>query len=298
MALVDAGSFSRAAAHRNVTQPAFSRRIQMLEDWLGLELVERGSYQLRLTRTGTRFEARLRGLVARIYALRSEMRADASAAARLSVAAQHALMLTHLPGLLRHLQGRLEDIALGIRAGNLEECVNHLSRGEADLLLCFEHPGEPAIITNALRLRIGCERLIPVCAPGLYTAWPALPGPSGPLKLLSYPPDSFLGRLIQDQCLGDLTRERPIEVVCESAFAAGLKEMALAGMGMAWLPLSLVSIELADGRLEKLDPEWSSPVLHVALYRLEENTRPALNSAWKLLEDQPLEMRPENSPTT
>ena len=34
-ALAETGSFSRAAFVRNVTQPAFSRRIRALEDWAG-----------------------------------------------------------------------------------------------------------------------------------------------------------------------------------------------------------------------------------------------------------------------
>ena len=32
---------SRAAARRNVSQPTFSRHIQALEDWLGVELIDR-----------------------------------------------------------------------------------------------------------------------------------------------------------------------------------------------------------------------------------------------------------------
>ncbi|WP_315980356.1 LysR family transcriptional regulator [Aliamphritea spongicola] len=34
-ALVEHGSFSKAAESRFVTQPAFSRRIRSLENWLG-----------------------------------------------------------------------------------------------------------------------------------------------------------------------------------------------------------------------------------------------------------------------
>ena len=34
-------SFSHAAQERNVTQPAFSRRIRALEEWLGVVLFDR-----------------------------------------------------------------------------------------------------------------------------------------------------------------------------------------------------------------------------------------------------------------
>ena len=35
------GSFAKAAKARNVTQPAFGRRIKLLEEWLGADLVNR-----------------------------------------------------------------------------------------------------------------------------------------------------------------------------------------------------------------------------------------------------------------
>jgi LysR family transcriptional regulator, hypochlorite-specific transcription factor HypT len=37
-------SFSRSAQLRHVTQPAFSRRIQALEAWAGVDLVDRSIY--------------------------------------------------------------------------------------------------------------------------------------------------------------------------------------------------------------------------------------------------------------
>lgn len=41
LTLTGSGTFSKAAQQRNVTQPAFSRRIQMLENWLGVQLIDR-----------------------------------------------------------------------------------------------------------------------------------------------------------------------------------------------------------------------------------------------------------------
>ena len=52
LALTTTGNFSRAAAERNVTQPAFGRRIKALEEWLGVELFDRSSQPVRMTSTG------------------------------------------------------------------------------------------------------------------------------------------------------------------------------------------------------------------------------------------------------
>ena len=43
ISLAETHNFSRSAALRHVTQPAFSRRIQSLENWLGIDLVDRTS---------------------------------------------------------------------------------------------------------------------------------------------------------------------------------------------------------------------------------------------------------------
>lgn len=55
ISLAETRSFSRSAELRHVTQPAFSRRIQSLEAWLGNELIDRSSYPTRLTPAGEVF---------------------------------------------------------------------------------------------------------------------------------------------------------------------------------------------------------------------------------------------------
>ena len=57
VSLAETRSFSRSAQLRHVTQPAFSRRIQALEAWAGIDLVDRSSYPTRLTPAGETFHA-------------------------------------------------------------------------------------------------------------------------------------------------------------------------------------------------------------------------------------------------
>ena len=55
ISLAETHSFSRSAELRHVTQPAFSRRIQSLEAWLGADLIDRTAYPTRLTEAGVVF---------------------------------------------------------------------------------------------------------------------------------------------------------------------------------------------------------------------------------------------------
>jgi LysR family transcriptional regulator, hypochlorite-specific transcription factor HypT len=71
IALIDSGSFSAAAARRHVSQPAFSRRIQMLEEWLGVTLIDRTRKPLQLTPVARDNQLAFRNLVARIYEFRA-----------------------------------------------------------------------------------------------------------------------------------------------------------------------------------------------------------------------------------
>ncbi|MDI6837448.1 MAG: LysR family transcriptional regulator, partial [Rhizobiaceae bacterium] len=49
LSLVDTRNFSRSAEARYTTQPAFSRRIKSLEDWVGAKLFDRTTQPISLT---------------------------------------------------------------------------------------------------------------------------------------------------------------------------------------------------------------------------------------------------------
>jgi DNA-binding transcriptional LysR family regulator len=61
LCLAEKRSFSLAAQVRHVTQSALSRRIRALEEWAGVELIDRSCHPLRLTVAGQLFleQARL-----------------------------------------------------------------------------------------------------------------------------------------------------------------------------------------------------------------------------------------------
>ena len=49
LVLLEEGNMTRAAARRNITQPAFSRRIRGFEDWLGVTVLQRGTNRVDIS---------------------------------------------------------------------------------------------------------------------------------------------------------------------------------------------------------------------------------------------------------
>ena len=125
LALVASGNFSRAAEERHMTQPAFSRRIRALEEWLGTELFDRSSQPAKLTAAGEWFRGSAHELMARVARVPGEARAVAEAhSTTLRFAATHALSFTFLLGWLRGLESRttVGPITWFRRVGALRPC--------------------------------------------------------------------------------------------------------------------------------------------------------------------------------
>lgn len=292
LTLVDTGNFSRAAALRNVTQPAFSRRIQQLETWLGLELVDRRVQPMQLTAIARRHIPAFRTLLRDFSQLRSRMQSEHNGAARITLATQHSLTMTRLPLLLTSLKcGPGPRIEFNVRSENRDDCVALFLRGEADMLLCMEEKNDALykLVPSSSRLALGYETLVPLSAPGKNGQPLHALRDDRALSLLAFPPDSFLGRVMYERSFTTLLQHHNVEIVHESIFLAGVKEMLLAGLGMAWLPVSLVERELQSGALLTLEAphEIFQPVaLQLGLYRSSHATYPeAMDKIWAMLPD-------------
>src|SRR5438876_4057889 len=140
LTLAASGNFSRAAEERHMTQPAFSRRIRALEEWLGAVLFDRTSHPARLTETGEWFRSVAQEMLARVARIPDEARAVADASsATLRLASTHALSFTFLPGWLRSLESRTTVGAIQLVSDVLQQCEALMLQGRAQFLLCHSH---------------------------------------------------------------------------------------------------------------------------------------------------------------
>lgn len=287
--LIDAGTFSLAAERRHVTQPAFSRRIRQLEEWLGAELIDRQSQRLALTPHARAYEPQLREWLARLYALRNRLRSDAHQGPKAVLTTQHTLTVSYLPRLLRHFRHHAPEAGLQVKSSDRSDCISDFEQGQADLLLCSELEGTPLFSDrdDIERRSLGVERLLPVCAADrLGRPLHPLTG-QNQLPLIGYDPDSFMGHALAAPYLLDLQRRYDVEVVCETAFTVGIRQLALAGLGIGWLPHGLIEEDLETGKLVSLLESLGGPRLEVACYRHKgEDSGPA-TPLWQLLNERP-----------
>lgn len=282
LALASTGSFSRAADARHVTQPAFSRRIRALEDWLGVTLVDREGQPIVLTEAGRWFEGVARDLVARIGRIPDEARAIAGTeAATLRFAATHALSLTFLPAWLRRFEDRLMAAPVALTSDVLERCEEAMLEGRVQFLLCHAHPEVGGRLDGRCPFAVvGRDVLVPVSAPKTGGgARHALVGAKATVPLLAYSPGSGMARIVSSLRGAALTKAGGAPVFT-AHLATVLRRMALDGRGVAWLPRTLVDEDLAARRLVAAAPAAWRIDVEIRLYREEARLAPAAESFW------------------
>lgn len=277
LTLVDCQNFTTAASLRNVSQPAFSRRIQALELWLGVELIDRRKKPFRFTPTALEHEASIRNLVSQIYQVRNEVQSSTQDRITLTLAAQHSLLVTSfLPHFLEKLAASINNLNYRVVSENMDTCAAMFLKGEVDMLIVYETRDNANNIPSHLSIRkhLGSDEMILVCHPDLAKSQRLKYGRQH-LRLLAYPVNSFFGEIVWSEEVPRVLREHKATIACESSFAVGLREMALASTGAAWLPRSIVLQDLQAGSLVQLD-DISEPIaMRVTAHITKLNESPA-----------------------
>ena len=253
VSLAQTRSFSRSAQLRHVTQPAFSRRIQALEAWAGVDLVDRSLFPTRLTPAGETFLAQAHDLLAGLQATRNLMRAhQAGSSDMIEFALPHTLAFAFFPQWLLELRRTFPQLKTRLIALNVHDAVLRLTEGHCDLLLAYDHPSQPLQLSadRYEMLTLGQETLAPFSRADAEgrPAW-RLPGSTSyPVPFLSYAAGAYMARLVE-HIVKTAPQPAHLNLVYETDMAESLKAMALEGHGLAFLPASSVKKEVRAKRL-------------------------------------------------
>ncbi len=268
-------NFTRAAEERNITQPAFSRRIKSLENWLGVPLIKRSTYPVQLSNAGAQFLPVAREVIANLTDIRQAIRADERGSTAFQrVAVLHTISVNYLSRRIAEFEAQAPNLRVRVYSDNLRTCCQLLSDGTCDFLIYYRHRDVvPVFDENQFaRKDIGTDRFLPVAETRAARAggWDLSRPDAKDIPYLGYDPSSFLGTVV-DQTIGN--RKPPLALRYMDALTEAIKRRTLAGSGLSWLPESAVAEEIAQGKLvEAGGPEWHASLtisLFCSLDRLD-----------------------------
>ncbi|SDA21019.1 transcriptional regulator, LysR family [Pseudomonas sp. NFPP10] len=250
LAVVDFGSYTRAAQYLGISKAMASLHIKALEQALASTLLIRTTRQVTLTETGQALYDEFKGIVANIDTAFDNVlhgRDRVSGKLRISSTAEYAetFVLPILPlftarypevRLSYHFNSSLNDLVaekldLVIRLGHLADS-GFKGRQLADYAIALV--ASPALLKDRQ-----------VTQPEELDAWPWI-GNSN----LGGPPGWTFSHLRRGEV------EVKVSPGHESNSATAIRAMALAGLGLAVLPEWMVLDDLGNGRLVRVLPEY------------------------------------------
>ena len=211
-------------------------------------------------------------MLARAAKIPGEARAFNKANSRtLRIAATHALSFTFMPGWLRGLESKMTIGQVQLISDVLQRCEAMLLESQVQFLLSHASANAAGVLDNSgyPYIIVGDDLLLPLSAPDEHGKPLHLLDKSTqekPARLLSYSPESGIGRIIT-ATQGSMTASLPAATVFTAHLASVLRTMALEGRGIAWLPQTLIADDLARGLLVEAAPQhWRIP-MQIRLYR-------------------------------
>jgi DNA-binding transcriptional LysR family regulator len=153
-----------------------------------------------------------------------------------------------------------------------------LLSGEVDFTVMYTVANEqPPFFERAFEaLVLGGDVLVPVCAPTLQEA-----SRQAQIPCISYPSDVFLGQVFDRNIAPRLKPDVTIATKAETALTLAAYEFALGGIGVAWLPRSLVATSIRQGALLSLEADLPVQPLEIRAYRLLEDRSQSSDAVWQ-----------------
>jgi DNA-binding transcriptional LysR family regulator len=280
LAVLDCGSLAQAAEKRGITQSAFTRRVRTIEDSIGTTLFDRRRKPVTLMPGVQTLEPEMRELSARLHKLGHMLKTASSQRGKpLTFVCQHALTTTISPRIVRAAT-RDGELSVRVHSGNQDDCLMQLLSKEVDLAIMYALPQEPETeISRAFEsVDLGEDCLIPVCAPSLRDK-----ASCAAIPIIAYPADVFLGQVFTQMIGPRLPIGAATLPIAETALTLAMLQLALSAIGIAWLPLSLVSQSLSRGDLVRLDDALPAQTLDIKMVRLRTTQTERRETIWQHL---------------
>ena len=253
VAVVESGSFSRAAEQLGQANSAVSRAVKKLESKLGVSLLNRTTRQLNLTEEGERYFRRMQGVLQEMAAAENEvMEARHTPKGLLRIDASTPVVLHYLMPLIKPFRARYPEITLSLVSS--ETFINLIDR-KVDIAI-----RAGTLSDSSLRAKTLFISFRKVVASPEYIAKYGKPETVEALSqhlCLGFTEPSSLNTWPLSCCDGQLH-----EIACGISSNSGetLKQLCISGNGIACLSDYMVDAEIARGELIELLADKKLPV--------------------------------------
>ena len=256
-------SFSRAAEKLFITQPAVSKRIATLEDFLDCKLFDRLGKKVQLTQAGLALLPSYQRVVAEINEgkrIISTLRTEVSG--HMKFGTSHHIGLHRLPPILRKYTRQYPEVELDIQFMDSEQAASLILKGDIEL----------ALITLADNIEQPLTT-IPIWTDSMFCVV-AKDHPLAKKRNITVKQLSEHGVLLQSQSTHTrdiidqaLKLNSDVKIIMESNYLETIKAMIQNGLGWGVLPVSMI-----DKSLKKLTIKNVSMERHLGVLLHESRT--------------------------
>ncbi|WP_137150346.1 LysR family transcriptional regulator [Devosia sp. FKR38] len=258
LAVVRLGSFVAAARQLGLSPAMVGRRIQTLEERFGARLIERTTRSQRLTDTGQQFLQRATAIIEATEQLDEMTQPDSGKlSGRIRLSAPTTVGIRRLPAIIAGFVERHPEVIIEMNLSDRR--VDLVSEG-FDLAVRIGQLQASAMIAR----RVGNYRFACCASPAFLRR---LGMPSHPDQLRALPAVLNLNLTPRNRWPFQQQDGTPFTVEVfgnvEIDNGEALRAAALAGAGLAYIPLDLVADDLADGGLIAVLDDWTLPSLPI-----------------------------------
>ena len=243
------GSFTRAARGLLVSRSALSVQIKALEQSLGTVLFDRRRGGVELTDAGQRVFA----VAERVFADIDQLVADLSHSGRQVTGAVHvgtvnSIGIYVLPEILTEFRRKYPDVRVRVDFRESEQVMDQLFQGKIDIAIV---PWQRAY-SDLNVVALTRHKMFLVAPPDHPLAKSERLSPH---ELEKFPFVGYHEGMYTRSMIDALFKRMSLEIEysIESTNSATIKQMVMAGMGLAFLPEIAVAGELRRGQLVRLD---------------------------------------------
>ncbi len=283
--LASTKNFTIAAKNRNRSQPAFSRRISGLEQWVGAQLVDRTVHPFALTDEGYHFRKQSQEIINDLRRTRDECQQGQQKLDHfIKFTALHTLAINYFARWISSIQGDYKLINSKMKASHLHNCVESLQSGQSEFMLSYSSPAIAPMLdpSDYLSCRLKSDVLILVSATDENGKPIHTMNKKKIPKYLGYSSHCLMGKLT-NKIIDTACKEYTLNRVYENSVAESIKAMAIQGLGVGWLPKISIESELERGDLINIGNKEMTLNLEITIYRSKQPLSDEAENLWTYL---------------